>query len=283
MNPLSKYFRKPSVYISLPTGGDWYAPGGIAFDNGQELGVMPMTAKDEMMMNTPDALINSQSTIDIIKSCVPGIKDPWSMPTLDLDTVLIGIRIASYGENMDINIQVPEVNKQMAYTVDLRQLMDQIDRTKFNPFVQIDNQLTIKVKPMTYRQLTNLQLKTYEQQRLVTQVSDAKLSSAERQKTFNDIFTSMTNITLDNMKEAIVEINAEGETIVDRSYINEFVDNMQSDMANKIKEHMDKQVGLGKIKPITVSVPEEMVKEGAPKTVTSPISLDNSNFFVRRS
>ncbi len=283
MNPLSKYFRKPSVYISLPTGGDWYAPGGIVFDNGQELGVMPMTAKDEMMMNTPDALINSQSTIDIIKSCVPGIKDPWSMPTLDLDTVLIGIRIASYGENMDINIQVPEVNKQMAYTVDLRQLMDQIDRTKFDPFVQIDNQLTVKVKPMTYRQLTNLQLKTYEQQRLVTQVSDAKLSSAERQKTFNDIFTSMTNITLDNMKEAIVEINAEGETIVDRSYINEFVDNMQSDMANKIKEHMDKQVGLGKIKPITVSVPEEMVKEGAPKTVTSPISLDNSNFFVRRS
>ena len=283
MNPLSKYFRKPSVYISLPTGGDWYAPGGIVFDNGQELGVMPMTAKDEMMMNTPDALINSQSTIDIIKSCVPGIKDPWSMPTFDLDTVLIGIRIASYGENMDINIQVPEVNKQMAYTVDLRQLMDQIDRTKFDPFVQIDNQLTVKVKPMTYRQLTNLQLKTYEQQRLVTQVSDAKLSSAERQKTFNDIFTSMTNITLDNMKEAIVEINAEGETIVDRSYINEFVDNMQSDMANKIKEHMDKQVGLGKIKPITVSVPEEMVKEGAPKTVTSPISLDNSNFFVRRS
>tara|TARA_A100001011_G_scaffold91814_1_gene96455 strand:- start:129 stop:980 length:852 start_codon:yes stop_codon:yes gene_type:complete len=283
VNPLSKYFRKPSVYISLPTGGDWYAPGGIVFDNGQELGVMPMTAKDEMMMNTPDALINSQSTIDIIKSCVPGIKDPWSMPTLDLDTVLIGIRIASYGENMDINIQVPEVNKQMAYTVDLRQLMDQIDRTKFDPFVQIDNQLTVKVKPMTYRQLTNLQLKTYEQQRLVTQVSDAKLSSAERQKTFNDIFTSMTNITLDNMKEAIVEINAEGETIVDRSYINEFVDNMQSDMANKIKEHMDKQVGLGKIKPITVSVPEEMVKEGAPKTVTSPISLDNSNFFVRRS
>ena len=283
MNPLSKYFRKPSVYISLPTGGDWYAPGGIVFDNGQELGVMPMTAKDEMMMNTPDALINSQSTIDIIKSCVPGIKDPWSMPTLDLDTVLIGIRIASYGESMDINIQVPEVNKQMAYTVDLRQLMDQIDRTKFDPFVQIDNQLTVKVKPMTYRQLTNLQLKTYEQQRLVTQVSDAKLSSAERQKTFNDIFTSMTNITLDNMKEAIVEINAEGETIIDRSYINEFVDNMQSDMANKIKEHMDKQVGLGKIKPITVSVPEEMVKEGAPKTVTSPISLDNSNFFVRRS
>jgi len=283
VNPLNKYFRKPSIYITLPTNGEWYAPGNLNYDNGKELGVLPMTARDEMMMNTPDALINSQSTVDVIKSCVPGIKDPWGMPTIDLDTVLIGIRIASYGESMDIQVTVPTVNEQMTYTTDLRTMMDQIDRTAFNPFVQIDAQLTVKVKPMTYRQLTNLQLRTYEQQRLVTQVSDAKLSSAEKSKTFNEIFNTMTNITLDNMKDAILEINAEGDVITDRAYINEFVDNMQSDMANKIKKHMDDQIGLGKIKPVTVSVPEDMVKKGAPKTIQSPVSLDNSNFFVRRS
>ena len=283
MNPLNKYFRKPAIFITLPTDGEWYAPGNLNYDNGKELGVLPMTARDEMMMNTPDALINSQSTVDVIKSCVPGIRDPWGMPTIDLDTVLIGIRIASYGESMDIQVTVPTVNEQMTYTTDLRTMMDQIDRTAFNPFVQIDAQLTVKVKPMTYRQLTNLQLRTYEQQRLVTQVSDAKLSSVEKSKTFNEIFNTMTNITLDNMKDAILEINAEGDIITDRAYINEFVDNMQSDMANKIKTHMDNQIGLGKIKPVTVSVPEDMVKKGAPKTIQSPVSLDNSNFFVRRS
>ena len=283
MNPLNKYFRKPAIYITLPTAGEWYAPGNLNYDNGKELGVLPMTARDEMMMNTPDALINSQSTVDVIKSCVPGIKDPWGMPTIDLDTVLIGIRIASYGESMDIQVTVPTVNEQMTYTTDLRTMMDQIDRTAFDPFVQIDAQLTVKVKPMSYRQLTNLQLRTYEQQRLVTQVSDAKLSSVEKSKTFNEIFNTMTNITLDNMKEAILEIVAEGDIITDRAYINEFVDNMQSDMANKIKKHMDDQIGLGKIKPVTVSVPEDMVKKGAPKTIQSPVSLDNSNFFVRKS
>ena len=283
MNPLNKYFRKPAIYITLPTAGEWYAPGNLNYDNGKELGVLPMTARDEMMMNTPDALINSQSTVDVIKSCVPGIKDPWGMPTIDLDTVLIGIRIASYGESMDIQVTVPTVNEQMTYTTDLRTMMDQIDRTAFDPFVQIDAQLTVKVKPMSYRQLTNLQLRTYEQQRLVTQVSDAKLSSAEKTKTFNEIFNTMTNITLDNMKDAILEINAEGDIITDRAYINEFVDNMQSDMANKIKKHMDDQIALGKIKPVTVSVPEDMVKKGAPKTIQSPVSLDNSNFFVRKS
>ncbi len=283
MNPLNKYFRKPSVYISLPTGGEYYAPGNLNFDNGKELGVLPMTARDEMMMNTPDALINSQSTVDVIKSCVPGIKDPWSMPIIDLDSVLIGIRIASFGESMDVNVNVPTINKQMAYTTDLRVMMEQIDQTVFDPHVSIDTSLTIKVKPMSYRQLANLQMRSYEQQRLVTQVGDAKLTAGEKSKQFNEIFANMTNITLDNMKEAILEINAEGEIITDRAYINEFVDNMQADMANKIKAHLDGQNGIGKIKPVTVQVPEDMVKDGAPATFQTPISLDNSNFFVRRS
>lgn len=283
MNPLQKYFRKPAIYITLPTGGEYYPPGNVRFDNGKELGVLPMTARDEMMMNTPDALLNSQSTVDVIRSCVPGITDPWSMPTIDLDTVLIGIRIASFGESMDVSVNVPTVNKQMTYTTDLRVMMEQIDKTAFNPHVMINSSLTIKVKPMSYRQLTNLQMRSYEQQRLVTQVGDAKLTASEKSKQFNEIFNTMTNITLDNMKEAILEIVAEGDIITDRAYINEFVDNMQSDMANMIKSHLDAQNGIGKIKPITVQVPEDMVKAGAPSTFQTPLSLDNSNFFVRRS
>jgi len=283
VNPLQKYFRKPAIYISLPTGGEYYPPGNISFDNGKELGVLPMTARDEMMMNTPDALINSQSTVDVIKSCVPGIKDPWSMPTIDLDTVLIGIRIASFGESMDVSVTVPEVNKQMTYTTDLRVMLEQIDPTAFDPHVNIDPTLTIKVKPMSYRQLTNLQMRSYEQQRIVGQISDSKMTSSERSKQFNEVFTNMTNLSLDNMKEAILEINSEGELIDDRGYINEFVDNMQADMANKIKAHLDSQNSIGKIKPVTVQVPEDMVKDGAPATFQTPVSLDNSNFFVQRS
>ena len=283
MNPLQKYFRKPAIYITLPSGGEYYPPGNVSFDNGKELGVLPMTARDEMMMNTPDALINSQSTVDVIKSCVPGIKDPWSMPTVDLDTVLIGIRIASFGEAMDVTVNVPEVNEQMTYTTDLRVMMEQIDPTAFNPYVNIDPTLTIKVKPMSYRQLSNLQLRSYEQQRIVGQIGDAKMTAGEKSKQFNEVFTNMTNITLDNMKEAILEINSEGDLIVDRGYINEFVDNMQAEMANKIKAHLDGQNGIGKIKPITVQVPEDMVKKGAPTSFQTPLSLDNSNFFVRRS
>jgi hypothetical protein len=62
-----------------------------------------MTAKDELMLKTPDALMNGQATVEVIKSCVPSIKNPWHMPSIDIDTILIAIRIATYGENMEFS------------------------------------------------------------------------------------------------------------------------------------------------------------------------------------
>jgi hypothetical protein len=35
-----------------------------------------MTAKDELMFKTPDALLNGQSTVEVVKSCIPAIQDP---------------------------------------------------------------------------------------------------------------------------------------------------------------------------------------------------------------
>jgi len=283
-NPLSKYFRQPALYTTLPSGGQFYNPGSMQFDNTEtnELAVYPMTAKDEMIMNTPDALLNGDATVAVIQSCVPGIKDAWDMPIMDMDTVLIAMRVATYGHDMEINITVPKVEEQMNYTIDLRTATDTIDRTKFDDYVPAGS-LSFKIKPMTYRQLTNLQLKQYEQQRIITQVIEAKLNPADKQAKFNEIFTNMTDITLQNMKDTIVSVQAEGKEITDRNYINEFVDNMDGQTAQSIKNCLDTQKAIGKIKPVKVSVPEEMVQRGAPKSIETPISMDQSNFFVSRS
>ena len=58
-NPLNKYFRQPAIYVSLPSGTD-YPPHVITPAQTGELGVMPMTAKDEIRFKTPDALMNGQ-------------------------------------------------------------------------------------------------------------------------------------------------------------------------------------------------------------------------------
>ena len=57
-NPLLKYFRKPrTVYVRLPTKGVTLTPE-IEQTIIDEMGVLPMTAIDEISLRNPDALLN---------------------------------------------------------------------------------------------------------------------------------------------------------------------------------------------------------------------------------
>ena len=109
-NPLGKYYRQPQIYITLPSKGRYYTPDVFTPTENGEIPVLPMTAKDEMAFKTPDAMMNGQATVDVIKSCVPNIKNPWKMTNYDTDTVLLAIRIATYGETMDITFTTPVTN-----------------------------------------------------------------------------------------------------------------------------------------------------------------------------
>ena len=52
-NPLNKYFRQASIYVALPSGTD-YPPEVVSPSKTGEIGVMPMTARDEIKFKTPD-------------------------------------------------------------------------------------------------------------------------------------------------------------------------------------------------------------------------------------
>ena len=127
-NPLNKYFRQPSIYVTLPSGGS-YPPHVVQQSQSGEIGIQPMTAKDEIRFKTPDALMNGQGVVDVIQSCVPQIKDAWQIKSYDLDTLLIAIRIATYGETMDFNFTVPGANEQVTHSQNLPAILDQIKST----------------------------------------------------------------------------------------------------------------------------------------------------------
>ena len=126
MNPLEKYYRQPAIYIKLPSKGKYYPAEVFTPTETGEIPVLPMTAKDELAFKTPDAMINGQATVDVIKSCVPNLKDPWKMVNYDTDVVLLAIRIATYGENMDIGFRVPVANDEQSHTLILPELLEQL-------------------------------------------------------------------------------------------------------------------------------------------------------------
>ena len=174
-NPLNKYFRQPSIYISLPSGMS-YPPHVIQPTKTGELGVMPMTAKDEIRFKTPDALMNGQGIVDVIQSCIPDIKDAWQIKAYDLDTILMSIRIATYGETMDISFKVPVTNEEVSHTLNLPALLDDIKRQQMKNELVLKDGLKFTIRPLTYRDITTVSMRTLQEQKMYAYIQESTMS-----------------------------------------------------------------------------------------------------------
>ena len=277
-NPLQKYFRQPKIYLSLPSKGHWYPEGAIEMTENGELPVYAMTAKDELAFKTPDALLNGQSVVDVVKSCVPNIKDPWLMPSIDVDAILIAIRIATYGEKMEIETRVPTAATMRKFDLDLRLLLDRYQGIEYENVVNIQD-MKITLKPQTYREFTRTAIKTFEEQRIAETVSNSKLSDGEKLDRFSDSFNKLTQVTIDMVVHGIVQIQVGDEVVVDQNHIAEFITKGDKDFYAGITEHMEAQKKKYDVEPFKVETTAEEREAGAPESFDVPITFDQSNFF----
>ena len=284
-NPLSTYFRQPAVYVRLPSQGRWYPPGCIELNDQGEVGIMPMTAKDEMTIRTPDALLNGQSTVNVFKSCVPAIKDPWQIPSMDTDALLVGIRIATYGESMELTTAVPKTQETNSVQISLQNMLERISYEPWQDTMTLSNGLIIKMRPMSYRGMSQQNIKAYEEQRLIRTVQDANMSEQQKLEEFNKIFNKIGEISVGSLADMISEIHMpdQEQPVTDKTFIKEWVYNIETKIANEIRDHIDNQKDKGTLPPVDIITPKEFVAKGAPKQYQTQISMDNSNFFVPKS
>ena len=279
-NPLNKYFRQPAVYVSLPTGGN-YPPHVIEPSKTGELGVMPMTAKDEIRFKTPDALMNGEGVVEVIQSCVPSIKDAWQVKSYDLDTILIAIRIATYGETMDINFNVPIANEQASHTLNLPAILEEIQRQEIKNECTLKDGLKVQVRPLTYKDMTSTALRTFQQQKMYSTVQDSKLGDEEKVKKFNEAFKSLTELSISLLLRNIEKITTpEGTEVTDPVQIKQFVENANATVITELQEELNLLRIQGSTKPVKLKATEEQIKKGAPATYEVPVTFDTANFFV---
>jgi hypothetical protein len=277
-NPLQKYFRQPKIYFTLPSNGRYWSEKDLEFTENGEYPVFAMTAKDELSFKTPDSLINGQSTVDVIQSCVPNIKNAWNMPSIDLDAVLVAIRIATYGESMDVDTTVPVIDEERTYQLDLRQILDQLIAVEFQSVLPVGD-LVIHLKPLTYREFTNNALKTFEEQRVFSLLDNQEISEEEKLNRFNQSFRKLTELNINMISESISAIEIGEETVQEQTYISEFLQKADRDFYNAVIEHIEKEKEKFAIKPLDVKTEPEDQEKGAPESYQVPVVFDQSNFF----
>jgi hypothetical protein len=281
VNPLTSFMRQPKIYIKLPSNGAYWGPGSIVLPENGELAVYSMTAKDELAFKTPDALMNGQAVVDVIQSCIPSIKDAWKIPNTDLDLILIAIRLATFGERMEVSHVVPGTGEEVTHEIDLRQMIDQliVNGNQWQEAVTINDQLTCFVHPLTYRHITATGLKTFETQKLMQVINNDQLSEEQKLEVFNKTFKVMAEITIDLISDSIREIHTPDAVVTDRVFIREFIENTDKEVYKKLEDHISGMKNRMGLQPLTIRSTEEQIAAGAPETYKLPISMDNSNFF----
>jgi hypothetical protein len=275
-NPLKQYFRQPAIYVRLPSQGKFYPPGAVNMPPTSELPVYPMTAIDEITYRTPDALFNGQATVNVLQSCVPDIKDVWSTPAMDIDTLLIAIRIASYGHDMDFGTKCPKCEHECEHTVDLRGVLDRMQTPDYNKSLT-SGDVEIFFRPMTYKNINDNNALQYENQKLLQMLPDSEIPNTDKMSALGAALKRITDITVKALAQSIAVIKTPQALVSEPEYIDEFLKNCDRELFNRIRDLIVELKVQAEMPPMNLTCPE------CTNEYEQAVTLDMSSFFVPAS
>ena len=274
-SPLNRYFRQPAIYLKLPSQGRWWSENALNLPANGEIGVMPMTARDEITLRTPDALLNGQGVVEVVQSCCPSIRDAWKMPSVDLDAVLISIRIATYGNKMPFDSRCPHCQEDNTHDLDLGQQLANLHCPDFGQILDFET-LKIRLRPQQYFEANKNNIVNFEEQKILQALENTDLDP--------DIRAAQVHQSMNNIIEAGIRSCAasteyietpEGERVRNSEHITEFYKNASNSVIKTIQDRLAELVETSKL-------PRLHLQCGSCKAeYDTEMTFDYSNFFVK--
>jgi hypothetical protein len=247
-NPLKAYFRRPAIYLKLPSEGKYYPQGSVDIPVNGEVAVYPMTAVDEITTKTPDALFNGSAVVEIIKSCIPSIKDPWEIPLIDLDPILVAIRTATNGNNMDITSKCPACEEEASYGINLGNLLGTLQKGKYDePLILQD--LSFKFKPLAYKQINKINQVQFEIQTVVMGLDNIEDENVRKQKS-NETMQKLNDLSVSLVSETIESITTPSSIVAEKEFIIDFLKNCEKQTFESLRNYAIKMRESSEIKPL---------------------------------
>jgi hypothetical protein len=270
-NPLRQYFRRPGVYISLPSGIENYSDEDIEKTENGELPVYPMTAIDDITTKTPDALFNGEAVVQIIKSCVPAIKNPWKILSNDLDSILIAIRAAGGQDTLDVESECEKCQALGTYGIDLQVLLNSLKPGDYHKILELGD-LKIKFKPLYYKEMNEAGLGQFEIQAKYRNLPDIK-DVDERNRLSQEALKDITVLTMQILAKAIEYIETPETRVTEVEFITDFLTNADTKTYETIRDYHSALRSESTIKPLDITCAE------CQHQYKQAFSLNVSDFF----
>lgn len=273
VNPLSKHFRQPALYLKLPSKGEFWPEDAINMPANGEIAVYPMTTRDEITLRTPDALMNGAGVVSVIQSCCPEIKDAWRMPSIDVDATIIAIRIASYGSVMNFNSRCPHCSEVHDYALNLSTVLDRIRMPNYRDPVVAEG-LKIKLFPQPYFDLNKSNMINYEEQKLMEAIQATTMESELRSVEINKQVQRIVDLGVFTLTASTQYIEMEdGTRVTEKEFINEFYTNTSTATIKAVQDRLAEINNEGSVKPLNVNC------ESCTKPFDIQITFDYASFF----
>ena len=276
-NPLRQFFRRPVIYIKLPSSSKFWPQDSLEMPTSGELPVLAMTAIDEISYRTPDALFNGTAVVSVIESCLPNVSKAWDCPSTDVDLILVAIRIASYGHEYHQNCVCPECNEPATVGIDLRGVVDSFKPVDYSKQI-VHGDLTFSFRPTSYKSMTDTNIETFGYQKAIqTAIATPEITEEQKMSVVTEAFAGLTTITINAVASSLASVKTPEMIVTEEKYIREFLVNTDRTLFERIKDHAVALREKSETPPIKVTC------EKCKHEYTVPFILDMSNFFVAAS
>lgn len=281
-NPLKQYFRQPMAYVKLPTQGRWYKPEDVTMNAEGSLAVYPMGAIDDILINTPDAMLNGQSLEKVIKNCVPEIKNVKKLLIPDLEVVLFGIKVATSGTNIEYEKKCPKCDHENLFDFDGSIILDAISTIDpSQTVIEIDNNLIVHIRPYDFEMKQLFIKKEFEEERALRtlEASNKNLDELQKANLIAESVQKIASLTFGLVSRSIEKIVMKKENIVvsDPTHISEWLTGISKEQS----EIVINAVNILNLTGIQKSL--NIVCQNCGHSWTDNLNFDPTSFFGKRS
>lgn len=244
---LNDFKRRETVFITLPSKGLPYPPGSIHLSPNGEIGVKPMTTADQITLSNPEALISGDASVKIFESCAPNVTYPETLYGSDVEAIYAAIRLATFGENTDIDITCPECGHHHNFEMPIRYSLDNMKFLPENPKAIItvpdedgDQLLEVYVRPYTMTEVTqdsNIKFREAKTAQLLF-ASDENLEDPTKKSEFFQSIQEIARELVKLVSSCVVRIvdPATGDEfdVDDKAMIHDWINGLPAKEAEKI-------------------------------------------------
>ena len=260
----------------MPSKGKYYKSGlDLSIDG--ELGVMPMTAVDEIKLKSPDALFNGEAIFELFKSCAPDIKNPEEIPACDVDLIMMAIKVATHGEQLEVSSKCPSCQHQGEFTVNLTNLIASSKPVDDKNVVEI-NGAKVFVRPFSLKSQIKGNIQKFHQVRMQLLLNQ-EMNENQKAELFNEALLQASAISVQVLADNILEVKIDAEndetiSVTDNAHIFEWVQNMDSKTYEKV---------ISRIKALSdpkINKQVSLTCQECSKEYSTVLELDPVSFFT---